>query len=332
MTILVVDDSHTQRSILETTLREGGYPDVRQAASAADAFHVLGVDGPGTNGTRAVHLPAVQLILMDLMMTPIDGVEACGRITGSASAQGIPVVMICALDDEKRLQRAFEMGAADYVMRPIRGSELLARVRHILRLHRETERRNARERELLVVSKQLASANEALQRLSMEDGLTGIANRRHLDDYLDREWRRAIRNRAPLSLVMVDIDHFKNYNDAYGHAAGDEALIKVAHAMGGSLRRAGDLVTRCGGEEFAVVLPETSLEHAGRVAETVRVAVEALGIPHRASPIAPGVTISVGVATTIPERDSSAAALLGTADAALYRSKSTGRNRVTAAA
>ena len=327
MTILVVNDSWEQRLHLEATLREGGYPDVRHAASATDAFRMLRLDEP-----EEVAIPTVQLILMDLQMAPIDGVEACAYITRSPRAQGVPVVMVCALDDEKGLQRAFDMGAVDYVMRPIREAELLARVRHIIRLNRETTLRDARERELLVVTRQLASANEALQRLSLQDGLTGIANRRHLDEYLDREWRRAIRSRTPLSVVMADIDNFKSYNDTYGHGAGDEALKRVALAMGGSLRRAGDLVTRCGGEEFAVVLPETSSEYAHRVAETLRLSVESLGIEHRGSPVAPWVTISVGVASEIPDRASSAAALLRTADMAMYRSKNSGRNRVTAAA
>ena len=327
MTILLVNDSREQRLHLEATLRDGGFADVRHAGSATDAFRMLGLDGPEKPGGSPV-----QLILMDILLAPIDGVEACGRITRSTRAQGIPVVMVCALDDEQGLQRALDMGAVDYVMRPIRDAELLARVRHIIRLNREAALRDARERELLAVTRQLASANEALQRLSLQDGLTGIANRRHLDEYLDREWRRAIRSHAPLSVVMADIDNFKSYNDTYGHQAGDEALRRVAQAMGGSLHRAGDLVTRCGGEEFAVILPETPLEHAHRVAETLRLAVESLGIEHRGSPVAPWLTISVGVASEVPERSSSAAALLGIADTAMYRSKNGGRNRVTAAA
>lgn len=327
MSILVVNDCVQQRRLLETTLKRGGYPDVHHAASATAAFKVLGLDA-----TDEAEAPAVQLILMDVQLAPIDGVEACAHITRSERTQGIPVVMVCALDDERRLERAFDMGAVDYVMRPIRDAEFLSRIRHIIRINRETALRNARERELLAVTRQLASANEALQRLSLQDGLTGIANRRHLDDYLDREWRRAIRSHAPLSVVMADIDNFKSYNDTYGHQAGDEALKRVAQTMAAALRRAGDLVTRCGGEEFAVVLPETSSEHAHRVAETLRLAVEALGIEHRGSPSAPWVTISIGVASEVPDRASTAASLLALADTAMYHSKREGRNRVTAAA
>jgi diguanylate cyclase (GGDEF)-like protein len=327
MTILVVNDSHEQRHLLATTLRHGGYPEILEAASASEAFLQLGLDAPGD-----AELPHVQLVLMDVLLSPIDGPEACAHITRSPRGQGVPVVMVCGLDDERRLQRAFDMGATDYVMRPIRDAELLTRVRHIIRINRETALRNARERELLVVTRQLASANEALQRLSLQDGLTGIGNRRHLDDYLDREWRRAIRSRSPLSVVMADIDNFKSFNDTYGHQAGDEALKLVAHAMAGALRRAGDLVTRCGGEEFAVVLPDTGVEHAEGVAETLRRSVESLAIAHRGLPDTPWITISIGVASEFPDRESTAVALLATADAAMYRSKHAGRNRVTAAA
>jgi diguanylate cyclase (GGDEF)-like protein len=327
MSILVVNDSHEQRLLLAMALRAGGFHDIRQAASASEAFLQLGLDAP-----EDVEVPPVQLVLMDILLSPIDGAEACAHITRSPRAQGIPVVMVCGLDDERRLQRAFDMGATDYVMRPIREAELLSRVRHIIRINRDIALRNARERELLVVTRQLASANEALQRLSLQDGLTGIGNRRHLDDYLDREWRRAIRSRSPLSVVMADIDNFKSFNDTYGHQAGDEALKLVAGAMAGALRRAGDLVTRCGGEEFAVVLPDTGVEHAETVAETLRRAVESLAIAHRGLPDTPWITISVGVASEFPDRESTAVALLATADAAMYRSKHAGRNRVTAAA
>lgn len=327
MTILLVDESERQRVSLERILRSGGYSEVGHAATATEAFRALGLDAP-----EQASVPPVQLVLMDIRLAPMDGIEACAHIRRSRRAQGVPIVIVCALDDERGLERAVDMGAVDYVMRPIRDAELVARVRHILRLQRETGLRDARERELLAATQQLASANEALQRLSLQDGLTGIANRRHLDEYLDREWRRAIRSRAPLSVVMADIDNFKAFNDSYGHGVGDDALRRVAQALGASLRRAGDLVTRCGGEEFAVVLPETGQEQAQVVAETLRRAVASLGIAHAGSPVASTVTISVGVASEVPQRWSSAAGLLVAADTAMYRSKHAGRNRVTAAA
>ena len=164
----------------------------------------------------------------------------------------------------------------------------------------------------------LEEANARLQRLSMLDGLTGIANRRRFDEALDVEWRRALRSGAPLSLLMIDIDAFKPYNDAHGHQAGDDCLCRVGAILSESLHRAGDLVARYGGEEFVVLLPETDREHAARIAEMLRERVAA-GAP---------VTISVGVSTLVPELGGAAFVLIADADAALYEAKRSGRNRV----
>jgi diguanylate cyclase (GGDEF)-like protein len=164
----------------------------------------------------------------------------------------------------------------------------------------------------------LEEANARLQRLSMLDGLTGIANRRRFDEALDVEWRRALRSGAPLSLLMIDIDAFKPYNDAHGHQAGDDCLCRVGAILVESLHRAGDLVARYGGEEFVVLLPETDREHAAGIAEMLRERVAA-GAP---------VTISVGVSTLVPELGGAAFVLIAEADAALYEAKRSGRNRV----
>jgi len=171
---------------------------------------------------------------------------------------------------------------------------------------------------LASIRRDLEEANERLHRLSMLDGLTGIANRRRFDEALDVEWRRGVRSHAPLSLLMIDIDAFKPYNDAHGHQAGDECLCRVGATLAESLHRAGDLVARYGGEEFAVLLPETDREHAIRVAEMLR---------ERIAATAP-VTISVGVSTIVPELGGAAFVLVADADAALYEAKRSGRNRV----
>ena len=179
----------------------------------------------------------------------------------------------------------------------------------------------------------LASARlyeEVRQRatLALVDGLTGIANRRQLDAELEREWRRAIRSGAPLSLVLLDIDGFKAFNDLYGHPAGDDCLRQVAAALAGVPRRAADLVARYGGEEFAMVLPDLDAAGAESIAESARAAIEALSIPHASSPAAPVVTLSAGAATRSPSRGGSAMALVAGADRALYLAKRQGRNRV----
>ena len=184
-------------------------------------------------------------------------------------------------------------------------------------------------RDLEDANEHLARAIETLHRISTQDGLTGVANRRFFDESFVLEWRRAARSRCPVSLLLIDIDFFKAFNDACGHQAGDDCLRRVAHTLRDALHRAGDLVARYGGEEFVVLLADTDEEHARTLAETLRERVEALDIAHCASPAAKKVTISVGVASATPERDASnAEALLRRADEALYAAKRAGRNRV----
>jgi diguanylate cyclase (GGDEF)-like protein len=180
-------------------------------------------------------------------------------------------------------------------------------------------------------TRELAEANARLERLSSQDGLTGVANRRRFDEALDLEWRRAARAESPLSLVMLDLDHFKAFNDTNGHVAGDERLRQVAQALVPAAGRAGELVARYGGEEFAVLLPGTSLEDAAAFAERLRAGVERLGLGHNASPVSRVVTVTAGVATTLPREHGSPATLVAAADGALYRAKREGRNRVVVA-
>jgi len=177
---------------------------------------------------------------------------------------------------------------------------------------------------------QLEEAQVTLERLATRDGLTGLANRRFFDETLNTEWRRAMRESTPLSLLMLDVDFFKRYNDAYGHQKGDACLQFVACAMMGEMLRASDLAARYGGEEFVVILPTTTLQGATVVGERVRAAVARLGMPHSASDVAEYVSASIGVATVVPTPRSTPAQLIAAADAALYRAKREGRNRVVA--
>ena len=167
-----------------------------------------------------------------------------------------------------------------------------------------------------------------MRQLAYVDGLTGVANRRHFDDQLQIEWRRCERSGQPLSLLMIDIDHFKSYNDQYGHQQGDACLQAVAQTLRAGLGRAHDLVARYGGEEFVCLLPEIDAAGALSVAESLRMAVQALQLPHASSPVAGVVTISIGAASGVPREDGMSADLLARADASLYRAKSEGRNRV----
>jgi diguanylate cyclase (GGDEF)-like protein len=210
----------------------------------------------------------------------------------------------------------FAVGGLAYGAYQMRIRQMAARERLLARLVKDRTR-------------ELEQANQMLARFSYLDAVTGIANRRNFDDGLELEWRRLLREGGPLSLVMVDIDHFKEFNDTYGHQKGDECLRVVAETLRRSLHRPGDLCARYGGEEFGVILPGTDAAGAMAVAEGLRQAIEDLGQAHAGSPVAPVVTISAGVATVQPKEGGMSAALVGAADQALYQSKRTGRNRVT---
>jgi diguanylate cyclase (GGDEF)-like protein len=177
-------------------------------------------------------------------------------------------------------------------------------------------------------TEELRLANEHLSQLSLSDPLTGLANRRHLDAMLETEWRRAARSKMPLAVVIADVDAFKAYNDTLGHPEGDKCLVMVASVIRDATNRAGDLAARYGGEEFIIIVPGLARDAALEYAEMLRSAVEARAIPHPSSPVSSVITMSIGVAACVPSEESSAAALIAEADAALYRAKNEGRNRV----
>lgn len=322
MSLLLVDDSPDNLLPLQLLLQESGHPDVRTATSAAEAFQILGAADPQSTGH------GVDVVLLDVRMPGMDGIEACRRLKADTRFRDIPVIMVTAQAEEHSLDAAFRAGATDFVSKPIRPVELLARVGSALALKQERDRRRAREAQLVEVTRQLEDANRALQRLSGLDGLTGIPNRRHFDDRFQRAWRHAVRVAAPLSLVMIDVDFFKHYNDSRGHLAGDDCLRRVVAALRAALHRPRDFVARYGGEEFVAVLPDTDVAGAAVVAEGLRLAVEALAIDHPAACGRRTLTISLGVAGGVPTRDASAQALVAAADMALYRAKQEGRNTV----
>lgn len=177
----------------------------------------------------------------------------------------------------------------------------------------------------------LAEANAQLERLSNVDGLTGLANRRSFDSYLEREWQRAMREKQPLTLIMADVDHFKSFNDTYGHQAGDDCLRQIATVIREGASRATDLAARYGGEEFVVVLPGTETTGAAQVAEKIQASVVGLAIPHKASAAGGFVTISLGVAGIAAGKCASPAELIAAADQAMYEAKQKGRNQVRVA-
>jgi two-component system chemotaxis family response regulator WspR len=220
------------------------------------------------------------------------------------------------------------LGANDYLVKLPDTIELIARIRyHSLAYINQLERDEA-YRALKESQAQLAEANRNLQKLSSIDGLTGIANRRIFDETLKKEWNRAIRGENPISLIMIDIDCFKLYNDHYGHQGGDRCLKKVADGLYSAIHRESDLLARYGGEEFSVVLPDTDISGAIRVAEEMHQAIKALRIAHVKSIVGDIVSISIGVSALVPQSDTEPEILVAAADQALYKAKEDGRDRV----
>lgn len=318
MPILIIDDSDSSRLLLASMLREAGYRKPLLAGSAGEAFELL-AENCGEDGECGV-----DLALMDIVMPDMDGIEATARLKGDPRWRDIPVIMVTVRDEPVSLERALEAGAMDYIGKPVNAMELRARVRSALRLKREIDRRKARERELEALTSRL----EALSRV---DGLTGAANRRFFDETFLGEWRRCRRENAALSLLMIDIDHFKKYNDAYGHVQGDACLCSVVKAIRAALKRPGDFLARIGGEEFAAILPDTEIAGALAIAESIRNNLRRMGIEHKGSESSDEVTVSIGAATAVPVAESEPESLLRAADAALYQSKDKGRDRVETA-
>jgi diguanylate cyclase (GGDEF)-like protein len=312
MAILVVDDSRDDRQLLKTMLESAGYRDILIADSAESAYKMLGIKDPSQT-------TKVDLILLDVLMPAVNGIQVCRRIKSIDRLRDIPVIIVTVQSDPVDLQLAFAEGAIDYIRKPLIKVELLARVRSVLRLTQEINRRKAREQELLQVMQQLEEANERFRRLSSQDGLTEVANRRRFDEFFEQEWRRALRDGLSVSLIFFDIDFFKAYNDTYGHLAGDDCLKQVVQTVKTTLNRPGDLLCRYGGDEFVAALPGTPSDGAERVAETLRIKVEGLGI---------GITISLGVASCHPDVKTPPTSLTEAADRALYQAKQDGRNCV----
>jgi len=288
--ILIVDDQTANIQILGNILRDD---------------YQLFFATSGEQALEQAQARRPDLILLDVVMPAMDGYEVCRRLKADEFTRDIPVVFVTAMGEEKNEEDGLEAGAIDYLVKPVSPPIVRMRVRN----HLELKRRG-----------------DLLEELSYVDGLTGIANRRRFDERLDNEWRRSRRSGAPLALLMIDIDHFKHFNDHHGHLAGDDCLKSVAHLMAQELVRPGDVIFRYGGEEFTCLLPDTDLEGAMRVAERLRAAV-AEGHPGSGGANG-GITISIGAASHLPEASESASSLIDAADQALYRAKERGRNRV----
>lgn len=420
--ILIVDDAPANLELLRKLMSEQGYQ-VYVALSGERALAIAQRAQP-------------DLILLDVVMPDMDGFETCHQLKQNPLTQRIPVIFMSARSDTDDVVAGFDIGAVDYIAKPLRMPEVCARVRAQLQIRSNSDTQEEQAERLRTIVNHMAEglliieadgriqytnpacdhylgyrenelagrsiaellssmvtqeyldyfamhaanpdtahnhgtrevairhraghalsmdltltpmylrqplyigllhdithhkqSEDALQRAAYLDPLTKIANRRHFDNFLEKEWQRAVRNGGVLSLVVLDVDHFKLYNDSLGHPAGDTCLQQVAQAINSHASRSGDLAARYGGEEFVMLFSETEAESAMLLAETVRAHIEALHLPHPRSPTSAWITVSIGVATIRPHQLDNRETLFVAADRALYVAKEAGRNQVRA--
>ena len=293
--LLIVDDQPINIQALYRIFA----PDHRvlMATSGAKALAVCKDDPP-------------DLVLLDVVMPGMGGHEVCMRLKANEATRDIPVIFVTSHTDAAEETKGLELGAVDFIAKPVNPAVVRARVKTHLALKAQSD---------------------LLRQMVFIDGLTGVANRRCFDERLSSEWRRSMRNSSPLALLLLDVDHFKRFNDRYGHQVGDDCLRRVASAVKAHLLRHGDLVARYGGEEFACILPATDFEGAMAVAAGIVQRVRGLQIEHADSDVCNEVTLSIGVALSVPEPGDDAGRLIALADVQLYQAKHSGRGRACGA-
>ena len=293
--LLIVDDQPINIQALYRIFA----PDHRvlMATSGAKALAVCKDDPP-------------DLVLLDVVMPGMGGHEVCMRLKANEATRDIPVIFVTSHTDAAEETKGLELGAVDFIAKPVNPAVVRARVKTHLALKAQSD---------------------LLRQMVFIDGLTGVANRRCFDERLSSEWRRSMRNSSPLALLLLDVDHFKRFNDRYGHQVGDDCLRRVASAVKAHLLRHSDLVARYGGEEFACILPATDFEGAMAVAAGIVQRVRGLQIEHADSDVCNEVTLSIGVALSVPEPGDDAGRLIALADVQLYQAKHSGRGRACGA-
>jgi len=306
MKILLAEDSRTNQMLIR--------------AYAEEAGHEVVVVDDGQKAVDYFKTERPDLILMDVTMPVKDGIDATKdirKITNKNSGW-VPIIFLSGMDDSSDIAKGIDAGGDDYLTKPIDAVVLVAKLRAMQRISE--------------MQAQLNKANNTLKMMAIKDALTGLYNRRYFDEMLIKELKRSMRTETSLSLILCDIDYFKMYNDHYGHQAGDDCLVKVAQALQKECQRPGDVAARYGGEEFVFILPETGLQGAGIVAESIVASVKALSIPHQESSVSDSVTLSCGVASIQPKKTDDlielAHNLIKLADENLYKAKEQGRDRV----
>lgn len=290
--ILVVDDERFNLNVLADLLK-------------SDYTVIL-----AKNGEQALERAGKQppdLILLDIMMPGMDGYQALKALKENQTTREIPVIFITALGGGEDEEKGLLLGAVDYIVKPFQPAIVLARIKIHLKIMRQ---------------------RKLLESIALIDGLTEIPNRRSYTQRFAHEWLRAMRKRAPLSLGILDVDHFKQYNDTYGHGRGDETLKTVAAMLTRKLKRPADFAARYGGEEFVILMPETDAKGAITLAEMICKVIEELGIEHAGSSLSRWLTVSIGGATVVPTMEQTERQLFENADKMLYEAKKKGRNQV----
>jgi diguanylate cyclase (GGDEF)-like protein len=309
--VLLVEDSKVTMKTLCNYLKRMGIENPMQAPTGQAAIDMFRKNRP-------------DIVLLDAILPDVDGFDVARHFRAMERGdEWAAIIFLTSMDRDEDLARGIESGGDDYLLKPISEMVLKAKIRAMRRLVEM-------QRELVDITQQLNEANRELQRLSTTDALTGIANRRFFDELSVREWRRCERMNKPMSIILLDVDFFKKFNDTYGHQAGDECLKAVAQQVARAAPRASDLAARYGGEEFVLVLGETTMDGARQVANHIREFVEALKMPHEASSIG-HVSVSCGVASVLPVEGMSVDILVKIADEALYKAKGQGRNTVVCA-
>ncbi|MDR2577782.1 MAG: diguanylate cyclase [Chitinispirillales bacterium] len=295
-TILIVDDEKSNFALLTHVL--GEKYTVYTAKDGASAIE------------KATELTP-DLILLNIFMPDMSGYDVLGALKKQDATREIPIIFITNNSSAEEEEEALSYNAVDYICKPLRPNIVKLRVRSQIRIVNQIR---------------------TIERLSMTDQLTEIPNRRSFDSRISMEWRRAIREKTSISLLMLDVDRFKAYNDAYGHQQGDMVLKAVAQSIESDLKRPGDFAARWGGEEFVALLANTDLNGALEVAERIRANIEKLNITNEKCSNTPPITISIGVECQTPDHNASLSKFISAADHALYQAKAAGRNRVCKAA
>jgi diguanylate cyclase (GGDEF)-like protein len=292
--ILLVDDQVVNIKILHQLLHQDY--DIHMATDGLKAIEICEKIQP-------------DIILLDIEMPNLNGFDVCAKLKQRAETRSIAVIFVTGHFDEEKEVQGFQLGAVDFIHKPINPVITQARIKNQFKLKRQSD---------------------LLRSIALLDGLTGVANRRKFEQHTPTTWQHCLRDKLPISIVMLDIDFFKRFNDCYGHSKGDECLRKVAQTINSRARRPYDLVARFGGEEFICVMPNTDFDGALFVTQQIVDSIIALKIPHEGSDVMKFVTISAGLASVIPSQNMELQALIESADKQLYRAKSQGRNRVEA--